>query len=181
MLKKEVAVILRSIVFFEVLGKNFSIAIFWHLIITIISIYVSVDFFDYRKRLYKIRSWERGDFYVKWLKIKLWKDKLPQFVLNGGFSKKHLIKFTKISKEYLEKFLVETCRAEWNHLMCSLSGVVLCFFYKDLFFVVPIILNLPFICVQRFNRIRLLSLRSRILSKIDKSEIMRTAKVSSLS
>ena len=46
------------------------------------------------------------------LKINTWKDKVPQHVGKDGFSKSHI---TDVSIEYLDEFIMETCRGEWNH------------------------------------------------------------------
>ena len=120
-------------------------------------------FFNHDRFIYSIKSWELdGNFYINFLKIKKWKDKLPQFVTKDGFSKRS---FTRLDREYIEKFVFETCRAEWNHLMCCMYFVISIFINTwinaIIFSVVPIIVNLPFLFIQRFNRIRLYKLLNR--------------------
>ena len=121
-------------------------------------------FFNHERFIYSIKPWETdGNFYIKVLKIKKWKDKLPQFVTKNGFSKRSLSK--RLDREYIEKFMFETCRAEWNHLMCCMYFII-SFFINTwvnaiIFSVVPIVVNLPFLFIQRFNRIRLYKLLNR--------------------
>ncbi len=162
--------------FLESVFKNFCIALLWHIIILLICVYASADFFDFNKKIYKIRPYENEFFYVKYLKIKYWKDKLPQFSTKTGFSKKTLLQKGKISKEYLTRFIVETCRGEWNHTVCCAGSFFMIFFFKSWFFVIPTVVNIPFACVQRFNRIRLL----RVYDKLFGEKIKKTAKISSL-
>ena len=142
---------------------NFFLMLAWHLIILVICMNLSTSFFNPKKQMYTTRNWEKnGSFYINVLKIKKWKDKLPQFVAKKGFSKRSLKSLTRINNEYIERFIVETCRAEWNHFMCSMYWVIsFCInstLYAILFSLIPILVNLPFLFIQRFNRIRLLKL-----------------------
>ena len=137
---------------------NFLLMALWHLSILFLCMKLDSSFFDPRKFLYTARKWEKkGKFYTSVLKIKKWKDKLPQYVCKNGFSKRSLN--SKMDKQYMEKFIVETCRAEWNHFMCSMYWVVSIFLnssiYAVIFSLIPILANLPFLLIQRFNRIRL--------------------------
>lgn len=148
-----------------IIFANFMLMIAWHLVILLLCRILPSNFFSSNKFIYKPRKWEKnGNFYVRVLKIKKWKDKLPQFVAKEGFSKKNL-NTSDISKEYLERFILETCRAEWNHLMCCMYGVVSFFinyqFYAILFSIIPIAANLPFLVIQRFNRLRLVKLADK--------------------
>ena len=103
----------------------------------------------------------------KYLKIKSWKDKLPEAgaTFDGGVSKKQL---SMQSVEGVERFIYETRRAEFVHIYAP----VICFLYfffnplwlALLMFAICILLNLPFTLIQRYNRARCL----RILSKLGK-------------
>lgn len=151
-----------DIVFF-----NLVLMIFWHLIVLILSIYLNSSIFDPCKKIYQPRKWEKGGaFYIKVLKIKKWKDKLPQYVSKNGFSKRSLS--GKLSPQYIDKFITETCRAEWNHLMGCMYALISLGInsgrYAIIFSVLPIALNLPFLFIQRFNRIRLYKLSKRNFS-----------------
>lgn len=144
----------------EIIIVNFMLLIVWHIIILILSRILKDSYFDPKKIMYLEYKWENnGKFYINILKIKKWKDKLPQYVPKNGFSKRHLRCISKLSKEYIEKFIIETCRAEWNHMMCCMYWVVAVFTNSGLcglfFSIVSIVANLPFLIIQRFNRIRL--------------------------
>ena len=65
---------------------------------------------------------KNGKWYVKYLKIKLWKDLVPTHVGKQGFSKDHL-DTEDLSIHYLDAFLLETCRGEWDHSLCAFCAV----------------------------------------------------------
>lgn len=145
---------------------NLILIIIWHLAILIICMNLPRSFFNVNKRLYSIKNWEKnGNLYIKNFKIKKWKDYLPQFVAKGGFSKKHLPSMKKLDHHYIKVFISETCRAEWNHLMCSMYFVIsFCINSLEnavIFSVIPIIFNFPFLIIQRYNRIRLIKLQKK--------------------
>ena len=121
--------------------------------------------------MYKIKYWEyKGVWYNKRLKIRVWKDFLPQYVSKNGFSKKNL---NNLSLSYINQFILETCRAEWAHKNCMWIAILLIFINKFIigitFFIVVLLINFPYICIQRYNRIRLIKLKEKIL-KLSKSE-----------
>jgi len=127
--------------------------------------------FDPTHRRYRPFRWERGgDFYRDVLKIDRWKDNLPCLDGRTHFSKKNL---TGRRPDYLEQFVIETCRAESNHVTAILSVVVMRVWTPfDLWlvcFVIAIVGNVPFICIQRYNRPRL----QRTLLSIDQRRIAR--------
>ena len=91
----------------------------WHALVWIFCVRANASFFDPQKPIYKIYKWEtENNFYTQILKIKSWKDKLPQYVAKDGFSKKQMKTPSEISPEYIKSFIVETCRGEWDHLVC---------------------------------------------------------------
>lgn len=100
----------------------------------------------------------------KYLRIKSWKDKLPEAgaTFDGGVSKKQLSMKTK---EGVERFIYETRRAEFVHIFAPVICFVYFFFNPAwlaiLMFGICIILNAPFALIQRYNRTRCL----RILEK----------------
>ena len=153
----------------DIVFLNLLLMIFWHLIVLILSVYLSCSIFSPSRWLYRPRKWEAGgDFYKNVFKIKKWKDRLPQYVSKNGFSKRSLK--GKLSKEYIEKFITETCRAEWNHLMGCMYAVVSFLInpepYSVIFAVLPVVLNLPFLVIQRYNRVRLCKLANRRFSSL---------------
>ncbi len=152
---------------FEVILINFILMIFWHLLVLTVCRILPNSFFDSSHFMYKARDWERsGQFYVKRLKIKKWKDRLPQYVAKGGFSKRNLKLFEETDKKYIERFIMETCRGEWNHFVCScyfvISFLINTWLYAIIFSLIPIVANLPFLIIQRYNRLRLLRFYSKI-------------------
>lgn len=93
------------------------------------------------------------------IKIKSWKDKIPEMGWTAGFSKS---KISSLNKEYLEKFLYETRFAEAMHFTVAVLSFTVLFFFRplDYYFVFPIlitnfILNILPCIVQRYNRHRL--------------------------
>lgn len=158
----------------QIILINILLIVFWHLIVLFMCKNIkNKKFFSSKKFIYIPKKWEEnGNFYVKKLKIKKWKDKLPQYVAKNGFSKKNLQSLTKLSPEYIERFILETCIAEWNHIMCCmyfvLSFIINPFYYGIIFSVIPIIANVPFIFIQRYNRIRFLKLKHRAKVKFEK-------------
>lgn len=143
---------------------NISLIIVWNICVFLACIHGKKKLFDSSKRMYRIKSWEKdGKFYSQKLKIKKWKDFLPQYVSKGGFSKKS---FESTSIEYIDRFILETCRGEWAHRMCLLISVPIYFFNKinvGVGLVLTIFcVQLPFIFIQRYNRIRLQKLKERL-------------------
>ena len=145
---------------FKVTLLNFILMLTWHIVTLIICRCLKTSYFNPEKYLYKQKKWEKnGKFYVKILKIKKWKDHLPQFVSKKGFSKRTLLGQSERHNEYINRFIIETCRAEWNHIVCccyfTVSFFINSFLYGLIFSLVPVICNLPYVAIQRYNRIRL--------------------------
>ncbi len=118
---------------------------------------------------FRIRDWERdGDWYRDQLRIDRWKDKLPSLRTAARFSKKRL---TEASRRYLNRFVIETCRAESNHLRAIASVMVMRLWTPvDLWMVcmlIAVVGNVPFIMIQRYNRPRLI----RALERIERREL----------
>jgi len=118
--------------------------------------------------LFTPRKWEKGGkIYTRAFKVKKWKKKLPEgaALFKKGFPKKHLKGLDTI---YLDNFIRETCRAELTHwIMVLLSPV---FFLWNpwwagiVMIIYAILVNMPCIIAQRYNRIRLGRLHSRLIS-----------------
>lgn len=147
----------------NVIISNIFLMLCWNMIILLFSKNLNRSVFDPKRKIYKQKPWEMdGKFYTRFLHIKKWKDHLPQHVGKSGFSKKQLVKTSEISVEYIYEFIIETCRAEWNHIMCCLflvvSFIINSHFYALVFSFISVLTNLPFIFIQRYNRIRLTKL-----------------------
>ena len=158
---------------FKVIAINVVIFLFWNLIVCCACKMLGNEYFDYKKYMYKIKYWEdKGNLYNKWLKIKAWKDRLPQYISKNGFSKKN---FNSLSLEYIDRFILETCRAEWAHRNCILIVFLMILINKFvtglIFSLIVMFIHFPYICIQRYNRIRLIKIREKILkSKKDNYE-----------
>ena len=152
---------------YQIWAINILLIIIWHILIWKFCVIADASFFSPSKWIYKTRKWENdGAFYTCVLKIKKWKDKLPQYIAKGGFSKKNLKRISKLDKKYIKQFIVETCRGEWDHFICILYGVISFIInplsYAIMFSAMVILGNLPFIAIQRYNRIRLLKIYSKV-------------------
>jgi glycosyl-4,4'-diaponeurosporenoate acyltransferase len=109
-------------------------------------------------RLY--RPWPHEDrvLYERRLRIKRWKDRLPEAgaLFAGGFSKRSV---SGRDRATLERFVIETRRAEWAHWLIMAAAPF--FLLWNPWWVEPIIVvyalaaNLPCLLVQRYNRLRL--------------------------
>ncbi len=109
-------------------------------------------------RLYRPWRHETRELYERRLRIKRWKDRLPEAgaLFTGGFSKRSV---GAKDRATLERFVIETRRAEWAHWLIMAAAPV--FLIWNPWWVEPIIVvyalaaNLPCLLVQRYNRLRL--------------------------
>ena len=154
---------------------NFIFGVIWHYAILFICISLDDSVFYPDRRMYRCHKWEHGGkFYSDVLKINRWKDTLPQHIGKDGFSKEHI---EDVSIEYIDRFILETCRGEWNHKMNCVFAVVL--FGINGVTVVSVVLsvmtvagNMPFAAIQRYNRFRLQKLRKTVLRKMERENKM---------
>ncbi|KZZ82533.1 MULTISPECIES: hypothetical protein [Bacillaceae] len=122
--------------------------------------------------LYKKRKWEReGRFYER-LSIRRWKDRLPEAGgwFEKGYSKKSL---QGTNEENIDRFIIETRRGELAHWLQILPSFLFFLWNSPLggWIIVSYALafNLPFIAIQRYNRIRLIRVsetKKRVQKKI---------------
>lgn len=156
----------------EALLINLLLGTIWHFATFFICISVNPKLFDPNRKWYRPHKWEReGKFYNDYLKINKWKDFLPQHVGKDGFSKDHI---DDLSIEYLDEFIMETCRGEWNHMMNCAFAIVLFIingFGMALILSICVLLgNLPFAIIQRYNRFRLQKVKRTILKKQERKQ-----------
>lgn len=107
---------------------------------------------------FRLRTTERdGRLYERGLRIKRWKDLLPEAggLFRGGFEKRKV----RHDRAYLERFVVETRRAELTHWPILALGPT---FYAWMpwwlasgMLGYALVANIPCILVQRYNRARL--------------------------
>lgn len=154
---------LKNLSFLNMLVWNLVIVGLWHIIVFLMCLRLPRSTFDPAKERYAPKEWEHGGrWYRDTLKIQTWKDRIPQHIGKNGFSKKHL---TEMSIDYLDQFILETCRGEWMHMKNCVCAVVTLIINPLLVGLVMSLLimlaNVPFAAVQRYNRFRLLILRKR--------------------
>lgn len=108
--------------------------------------------------LFAPRRFERdGHFYSQVLRIRRWKDRLPEAgaLFAGGISKRQL---PDASAGGLPRFAVETRRAELGHWLAIAPAPLFALWNPVAIAVVMVVyavaVNAPFIAIQRYNRIR---------------------------
>jgi glycosyl-4,4'-diaponeurosporenoate acyltransferase len=107
-----------------------------------------------------------GRWYRRRLVIDRWKDKVPEAgdLFRGGVSKRHLPAFDVAG---LQLFVRETRRAELAHWWAMCCGLVFPLFNPPLAAALlvcyGVVVNLPFIAIQRYNRFRTQALIERRL------------------
>jgi glycosyl-4,4'-diaponeurosporenoate acyltransferase len=130
-----------------------------HMGVSYLMTHIPLSSFDNELWLYKQRKWEKdGKIYVRIFRLKKWKKRLPDgaALFKKGFQKKHLKGFDDV---YIDDFIRETCRAEFTHWIMLLISPV--FFIWNIWWVgivmivYAILVNLPCIIIQRYNRVRL--------------------------
>lgn len=125
---------------------------------------------DHESKIYKVSAKEKK-FYEK-LKIRKWKDKVPEIGHFTGFRKNKIA--DPKSVEYLDRFLLEACYGELGHFFSLFFGfsILLLFPLTEIWFavsipvaVVNIFLNLPSLFILRYNSYKLEILRKSNLKK----------------
>ncbi len=123
------------------------------------------SFYRYDKGIFKPFAFEKnGQIYRRLFRVHRWKKYLPDgaAISKKGYRKK---KLPPPQPDNLEKFLLESCRAEMTHLIAIFPFWVFIFIGSPLIVVLMLIyallINLPCIIAQRYNRPRL----ARLLSK----------------
>ena len=125
---------------------------------------------DERKKIYAVSAGEKK-FYEK-LKIRLWKDKIPEIGHFTGFRKNKIT--DPKSVEYLNRFLLEACYGELGHFFSVFFGFLLLLLFPltNVWFAISIpvcivnaLLNLPSLFVLRYNSYKLRILRNSNLKK----------------
>ena len=129
---------------------------------------------DYTKKVFVVSAKEKK-FYEK-LKIRLWKDKIPEIGHFTGFRKNKLV--DPQSVEYVDRFLLESCYGEIGHFFSLFFGFTVLFLYplSDVWFalgipiaIVNFFLNLPSLLVLRYNSYKLVVLKKSLLKKQQRS------------
>ena len=114
--------------------------------------------------LLRPRRLESPARYRRWLRVHRWKDKVPDAgdLFRGGVSKRKLPAYDAAG---LQLFVRETRRAELAHWWAMLCGPIFVLWNPPLaaglLIGYGVVVNLPFIVIQRYNRFRLVSLIER--------------------
>lgn len=162
----------------KLLLVNILLIFVWHCASFVACVFLRGDVFDSGKEEYQPRKWEKnGKWYKEKLGINKWKDLLPQHVGKNGFSKRNL-DMDNITVEYVDMFIYETCRGEWQHRLNALFAPVIFLFnlifksawFGVLFAWIILACNLPFLIIQRYNRFRLFRLRKRLVIRSEKNK-----------
>ncbi|MCQ4087476.1 hypothetical protein [Saccharibacillus sp. JS10] len=110
----------------------------------------------------------------KKMRLDRWKDKLPEGGKLWDFQKRALN--NDLSLEYADRFILETKYGEVGHFGMAILGF-LCIWinpsqYTLVFLIcalVNVIVQIPFCLIQRYNRPRLIRLRTRLARKASAS------------
>jgi glycosyl-4,4'-diaponeurosporenoate acyltransferase len=108
--------------------------------------------------LFRARGWERDGSFYEIVGIRRWKDSLPDAGpwFAGGFSKAGL---ASRAPDYLQRFIVETCRGEGAHWLAMFPAPLFFFWNRPwvggLMVAYALVGNLPCLIAQRYNRRRL--------------------------
>ena len=125
---------------------------------------------NHESKVYAVSA-EEKKFYEK-LKIRKWKDKIPEIGHFTGFRKNKIA--DPKSLEYVERFLLEICYGELGHFFSVFFGflILLLFPITDIWFAVAIpvavingIMNLPSLFILRYNSYKLKILRNNLVKK----------------
>ena len=129
---------------------------------------INRDNIDYTKFPYRSYSFERGGKIYEKIGIRFWKDKVPDM----SAVLKHLIKkevrFKSSAADVLRQ-IQETCVAEITHHTLIILSLPMLIYWKSKWAflceaIYILLLNLPFILIQRYNRPRLIALYQRKLT-----------------
>lgn len=108
--------------------------------------------------LWRARRAERDGRLYEHLRIRAWKDRLPEAgaLFAGGTAKRHLPDRTTAG---LARFAIETRRAELGHWLALVAGPVAVLWNPPVGAAAMVgygvVVNLPFIAIQRYNRQRI--------------------------
>ncbi len=114
------------------------------------------------------RRWEEGGQWYERLRIRRWKDRLPEAgaLFAGGMSKRSI---PGAELGGLNRLVVETRRAEWGHWMAAACAPLFALWNPWPIAVAMLAygagVNAPFIAIQRYNRLRAMRISSRAAAR----------------
>jgi len=127
--------------------------------------------FNFRKFPYRQFRFEKSGRLYRFLRVHKWKDKLPDMskVMKDMIPKS--VSFKPTSAE-LYRLAGETCVAEAVHNALNILFLGIYLFWKNRIGIfltaLSIILNSPFIIIQRYNRPKIISLADRLAEREEK-------------
>jgi len=133
------------------------------------------SFVNPEKFVFQVSAKEKK-FYEK-LKIRKWKDKIPEIGHFTGFRKNKIADPKRV--EYLDRFLLEACYGEAGHFVSCITSYAILFLFPlyELWFAVAIpvatvsmLLNLPSLFILRYNSYKLRVLRNSNLKKQQRAD-----------
>lgn len=136
----------------------------WSFCVGLVAHRLPVDRLDHDTSLFRLRPAELDSSFYARLRVKRWKDRLPEAgtFFAGGFSKRRVV--TR-DPAYLERFVIETRRAELTHwLVMAIAPVFVLWnpwWMVMIMFTYAFVANIPCLLVQRYNRVRLLRVLAR--------------------
>lgn len=141
---------------------NVFIFILFSIINTVLSLKIPAVFLGFKKWLFKERAWEEGGIvYQRVFKVKNWKNKSPELsdIIKTIFTRKRIEIY---DKDYLHKYLIESCRAELTHWGIIFSSFLFVLWSSvprtSVMIIIALVLNLPYVIIQRYNRPRIINL-----------------------
>jgi glycosyl-4,4'-diaponeurosporenoate acyltransferase len=134
------------------------------------------SWFEPTKRIYHVSKGEVS--FLETIGIKKWKGWVPETGEFAGFKKNHM--YDASSPEYIHKFLVETCYAEWVHYSMMIPSIIDLFMgptsYIVPFFIwfglINIFLNLLPSLIQRWVRPKMLRYYIHMTKNKTKDEVI---------
>lgn len=131
--------------------------------------------FAHDKKIFRVSAREKK-FYEK-LKIRKWKDKIPELGQFTDFHKNHIA--DPKNNAYLERYMLEAAYGEVIHFVGLFAGFLVIFFFPLRYWyclglpvaIVNILLNLPSVFILRYNFYKL-----KILYAANERKAFRTAK-----
>lgn len=122
--------------------------------------------FDDRRFIFRCASWERGGRIYDKLKVRAWKDKMPDVSrLIKSMVPKRISGKAKL--EELETLIAESCVAEIIHWGLIIAGLPLLIIWRGLGGIICYIIwslgNLVFVIIQRYNRPRFRAVCDRLM------------------
>lgn len=159
-------------------GVGFTIAAVWisvlgevaldGVISTIIRRALPQKWFAHDKKIFTVSAKEKK-FYEK-LKIRKWKDKVPELGMFTNFSKNRIA--DPHSPEYLERYFLEACFGEVIHFVLPFLGFLALAFFPRYWYCIGlpvaifnILMNVPSLFILRYNSYKLEILYKNVLRR----------------